>query len=150
MAISTSTKEAVQKAMQRFDLEIRDTAEWLQWEQKNNHKFAFVYNDRRYPMKEVISIATGTPKEDFSGGEEAIRFAERLGFEVEALHLPAEAEIAAALHDLLLEAFPKSVEPKEAYDKLADHFHLSRSLRTLKLPDGRCYGRRRGYCIHRC
>jgi hypothetical protein len=150
MAISTSTKEAVQKAMQRFDLEIRDTAEWLQWEQKNNHKFAFVYNDRRYPMKEVISIATGTPKEDFSGGEEAIRFAERLGFEVEALHLPAEAEIAAALHDLLLEAFPKSVEPKEAYDKLADHFHLSRSLRTLKLPDGRCHGRRRGYCIHRC
>jgi hypothetical protein len=58
---------AVHKAMQRFDLEMRDTAEWHDWEQKNTHKFAFVRDGRRYPMKELISLATGTPKADFSG-----------------------------------------------------------------------------------
>jgi hypothetical protein len=75
MTIAPSTADAVRKAMQRFDVEMRDTPEWRHWEEDKNHKLAFVSDDRRYPMKEVISMATGTPKTDFSGGEEAIRFA---------------------------------------------------------------------------
>ena len=42
-------------------------------------------------------MASGTSKDDFSGGEVAIRFAKKLGFDVEALHLPSEAETAMAL-----------------------------------------------------
>jgi MoxR-like ATPase len=133
MTIGPSTEGDVRKAMQRFDLEMRDTAEWRQWEENNNHKFAFVSNGRHYPMKEVISMATGTPKSDFSGGEEAIRFAKKLSFDVEALRLPSEAEIGIALHESLLANYPEPVEPKEAYDKLAAYFHLSKSLRTLQL-----------------
>jgi hypothetical protein len=36
-------------------------------------------------MKEVISMATGTSKADFSGGEESIRFANKLGLAVEVV-----------------------------------------------------------------
>jgi len=45
MTIGPCTADDVQKAMQRFDLEMRDTLEWRQWEGDKNHKFAFVSND---------------------------------------------------------------------------------------------------------
>jgi hypothetical protein len=138
MTIRPSTKEDLQHAMERFDAEMRDAAEWRDWERNNSHKFAFVLNGRRYPMKEVISMATGTPKDDFSGGEEAISFADKLGLDVEALRLPSEAEVATALHDVLLARHPEPVRPGDAYDRLAEHFHLSKSQRTLQLStDGR-------------
>ena len=114
MTIGPCTADDVQKAMQRFDLEMRDTPEWRQWEGDKNHKLAFVSNGRRYPMKEVISMATGTPKTDFSGGEESIRFANKLRLNVEALRLPSETETAVALHELLLSAYPEPIEPKAA------------------------------------
>ena len=64
MTIRAGTQDDIQKAMRRFDLEMRDTAEWSQWEQRKTHKFALVFNGQRYPMKEVISMATSTPKDD--------------------------------------------------------------------------------------
>ena len=83
-------------------------------------------------------MATGTPKTEFSGGEESIRFANKLGLHIEALRLPSETETAIALHELLLSAYPEPIEPKAAYDALAEHFHLSKSLRTIQLAeDGR-------------
>jgi len=48
MTIGPCTADDVQKAMQRFDLEMRDTLEWRQWEGDKNHKFAFVSNDHRH------------------------------------------------------------------------------------------------------
>jgi hypothetical protein len=89
MTIGPCTTDDVQNAMQRFDLEMRDTPEWRQWEDDKNNKFAFVSNGRRYPMKEVISIATGTPKTDFRGGEESIRFANKLRLNVDELRRQA-------------------------------------------------------------
>jgi hypothetical protein len=61
MTILGSTEDEVRKAMQRFDLEMRDTKDWLRWEENKTHKFAFLSDGRRYPMKQIISMATGTP-----------------------------------------------------------------------------------------
>ena len=79
MTIGPATSSDIRNAMQRFDAELRDTADWKNWEDNNSYKFALIDDHgRRYPMKEVISMATGTPKADFSGGDEAIRFAKKL------------------------------------------------------------------------
>jgi hypothetical protein len=104
MSIAECNADDVRAAMARFDAEMRDSSDWANWNEKKNHKFAFVEQARHYPMKEIISMASGTSKDDFSGGEEAIRFAKKLGFDVEALHLPSEGETAIALHELLLAA----------------------------------------------
>ena len=133
MAIRTGTADDVLNAMRLFDEELRDTPDWLDWEEKKNHKFAFRESDRLYPMKEIISMATGTPKGDFSGGEESIRFASKLGFDVDALRLPNFAATKSALHDLALSVFPNSLTPQNAYNDLGDGFRLSLSLRTLKM-----------------
>src|SRR5262245_32909283 len=129
MSIAECNADDVRAAMSRFDAEMRALPDWANWDEKKNHKFAFVENGRRYPMKEIISLASGTSKDDFSGGEEAIRFAKNLGFDVEALHLPPEGETAMALHDLLLASNPDPVQPSKAYEALARYFHLSKSLR---------------------
>jgi hypothetical protein len=41
-----------------------------------------------------------TPKDDFDGGEESIRFATKPGFNIEAMHLPSEAERPARSRQL--------------------------------------------------
>lgn len=102
MTIQSGTPDDIRNAMQRFDAELRNTSDWQGWEERKNHKFALHENDRQYPMKEIISMATDTPKDDFSGGAEALRFATKLGFNVEALRLPNFAETKSALHDLAL------------------------------------------------
>ena len=137
MSIASCTADDVRAAMARFDAEMRTSPDWANWDEKKNHKFAFLEQGRRYPMKEIISMASGTSKDDFNGGEEAIRYAKKLGFDVEALHLPSEGETATALHDLLLASHPDPVQPSEAYEALARYFHLSKSLRSLTLADGR-------------
>src|SRR5262245_18403155 len=100
MSIADCDAADIRAAMARFDADMRTSPEWAKWDEKKNHKFAFLEQGRRYPMKEIISMASGTPKDDFSGGEETIRCAKKLGFDVEALHLPSEGETAIALHDL--------------------------------------------------
>lgn len=133
--IKPTNTGAVIEAMDRFDREVRETPQWTNWESQGAHKFAFVRGGRRYPMKEIIWMATGTPKDDFSGGSEAIRFAARHGISVEALRLPAEGAVKAALHDLLLEDYPAAVLPSRAYEELGTRFCLSKTLRSLLLPN---------------
>lgn len=74
------TSEAILKAMDQFDLELRESADWSGWEQNENHKFAIQYNGRRYPVKKIISLATNTPVNSFSGGDEANRYITGIGF----------------------------------------------------------------------
>lgn len=136
MAIPKVSKEQFQAALEEFDRTFRGSEEWRGWEQDKNHKYAVVENGRKYPVKKVISIATGAPVDTFSGGPEATKYVRDLGFFIEALRLPPESEVRAGLHDLLLERDPDAVEPTEAYDVLAKYFGLSRTIRSLNLPNG--------------
>jgi hypothetical protein len=68
--------------MEKFDRELRGTEEWLGWEQKETYKYAIVHDDRRYPVKQVISMATGEPKTNFSGGFEANNYISKRGLSV--------------------------------------------------------------------
>jgi MoxR-like ATPase len=87
--IPSVDREVVLKAMNRFDRELRRAQEWAGWEQNRAHKFAIDHNGQRYPVKQVVSLATGMPVSDFSGGEgagQANQFMRGLGFDIVALH----------------------------------------------------------------
>lgn len=84
--IAESTYEDVLKAMEQFDQNEGLNAEWLGWENKQNHKYAIYYSDKLYPVKHIISVATGTPVKLFNGGDEANNYLKAKGFEIVELH----------------------------------------------------------------
>src|SRR5262249_32640134 len=86
--------------------------------------------NKLYPVKQIISIATGASVASFSGGREANNYVIDRGFKVELIQLPTESETRIALHELLLRHTPKAVTSQEAYRALADQFGLSSQLRS--------------------
>ena len=71
MPIPNVSAEALQNAMAQFDRELRDTSDWAGWEQNRAHLYAIEYEGKRYPVKQIISMATEIPVSDFSGGQAA-------------------------------------------------------------------------------
>jgi 5-methylcytosine-specific restriction protein A len=71
MPIPQVATEALRDAMARFDRDFRDATEWADWEQNRAHLYAIEHDGRRYPVKQIVSMATGLPVSEFSGGEAA-------------------------------------------------------------------------------
>jgi hypothetical protein len=81
------SREQILNAFREFDKDHRNRADWTAWEKKKNHRYAIAYDGQRYPVKKVISLATGVDVTSFSGGTEgANRYVIDLGFEVVELH----------------------------------------------------------------
>ena len=135
MALPAVSPARIEEALDRFDREERALPKWQNWEANKSFKFAIVNNGRLYPVKEIVAQATGVPTTEFSGGSEANRYVEKLGFKIEALRLPPESEVLAALHDLLLARAPSRVEPTEAFRLLADYFELPGRLRSTPMDE---------------
>ena len=55
------------QAIEEYDTSLRDNPEWANWESKDTYKYAIVHDDKRYPVKQIISMATGAT--DFNGGK---------------------------------------------------------------------------------
>lgn len=78
----------LETAMRSFDADHRDKGEWTGWEDNQAHKFAIWYHGRIYPVKMIVSMATGKPRRKFSGGVapgDANSIARRAGVDVVAL-----------------------------------------------------------------
>jgi 5-methylcytosine-specific restriction enzyme MrcB-like protein len=80
--IPPATPEAIEEAMRRFDKELRDSSDWKNWEKNETFKHAIEANGRRYPVKQIIAIATGASRRTFSGGPEANSYVTSRGFSV--------------------------------------------------------------------
>ena len=130
MPIPSVDRARILEALGQFDREERASARWQGWETKENYKYAIAHDGQLYPVKEIISEATGAPTSTFSGGTQSNEYMRQRGFLIEALHLPSETEIQAALHDVLLMKAPEAVELAEAYRLLAEQFQLPQRLRT--------------------
>lgn len=85
MAIKAVSKEAIINAMQVFDTELRGQHEWQAWEQNQSHLYAIDVAGTLYPAKKVVSLATGTPVNQFRGGNQTIGYLEERGFVVKEL-----------------------------------------------------------------
>ena len=66
------------QAIEEYDTSLRDAPEWAEWESKGTYKYAIVHDDKRYPVKQIIRMATGAT--DFGGGDEANNYVTRRGF----------------------------------------------------------------------
>ncbi len=85
MAIPEVSPSALQEAMDRFDKEFRNTPYWANWKQDETYKYAIQQNGQLYPVKQIVSLATGTPVGEFHGGDQANGYVEARGFKVIAL-----------------------------------------------------------------
>lgn len=75
-------------AMDTFDSKLRSTPEWIDWSSKESFKYAIFNSYNIYPVKQIVSMATGIPKESFSGGDQANKFVKRKGFKIVDLRNP--------------------------------------------------------------
>ena len=71
MPIPNVPTEALRDAMGQFDRDLRDAPDWRDWEQKRAYRYAIEHAGQHYPVKQIVSMATGTPVSDFSGGRAA-------------------------------------------------------------------------------
>jgi hypothetical protein len=69
MPIPSVSTEILHAAMARFDRELRNTPDWTDWETNKAHLYAIEQADQRYPVKQIVSMATGLPVSEFSGGQ---------------------------------------------------------------------------------
>lgn len=69
MAIPTGEKKALEQALSVFDGELREKAEWVNWESNGIHSFAIRVGDKLYPAKKIVSLAIGIAGRDFTRGK---------------------------------------------------------------------------------
>lgn len=72
-------------AIRRFDSQLRARQEWGGWENSAAQRFALVHDGLRYPPKKIISMATGVPVSEFSGGRQSNDYLKNRGFEIVAI-----------------------------------------------------------------
>lgn len=82
MPIPSVSRDAIAQAMENFDRELRETPQWSQWQNDRAFKYAISWNERLYPVKQIVSIATRHPTQDFSGGIEVNSYVQRMGFSI--------------------------------------------------------------------
>lgn len=70
MVMKVANRSAVELALESLDVPLRKTERSASWETNRAHVYATKGGGRRYPPKQSISLATGMPVSEFSGGEE--------------------------------------------------------------------------------
>jgi serine/threonine protein kinase len=96
------TKGRLLAAMRRFDDELRSTPQWVRWATSDSgrHQYAIESNGQRYPVKQILFMASGTPKRAFSGGRDANKSIQKLGFKIVQLHEAEDSPVEEALPEL--------------------------------------------------
>src|SRR5258706_14691664 len=68
MAIPDVDRTQILNALSAFDARDRTSPQWQNWEEAGRHRYAIMHDGKRYPAKDIVSRATGTPTSAFSGG----------------------------------------------------------------------------------
>ncbi|MGW8465917.1 MrcB family domain-containing protein [Pseudomonas sp. CLCA07] len=82
MAIPRVDRARILEAIREFDTILLPTDEWRAWESNGSQVWALVHDGKHYPPKKIISLATGTSVNEFSGGPETNGYLDALGFDV--------------------------------------------------------------------
>jgi hypothetical protein len=85
MTLPSVPATAIVSALDEFDDQLRSATEWQNWEANGNYEHALVRDGKRYPVKQIVSMATGMPKTEFGGGAEANTYLQKLGFTIEPI-----------------------------------------------------------------
>src|SRR5690242_17879205 len=82
MPLPATSPEALAQAIATFDAELRESEAWRGWERNLNYEHAISRDGKLYPVKQIISMATGVPHDSFSGGPEANSYVTSYGLRV--------------------------------------------------------------------
>ncbi len=93
MAIPPVTKEAIEHALEVFDATLRNSKEWIGWEDNKAQLWVLEHNGKRYPPKKIISLATAAPVGTFSGGPESNEYLATRDYNVTRLRETSLGEI---------------------------------------------------------
>jgi 5-methylcytosine-specific restriction enzyme B len=85
------SREKFLEAMERFDGEVQYRPDWVNWQQNNVHRYAVRENNRNYPVKKIVELATGVHVEEFNS-QTARRYLERKGFRIVELRTEPQLE----------------------------------------------------------
>jgi 5-methylcytosine-specific restriction enzyme A len=136
MAIPPTSRAQLLAALTEFDRTLRDAPEWRDWQGNRNYEWALVHGDREYPVKQIIEMATGYPRSEFSGGPEANAYVERLGFSVRHLHDSSRTRASRNpkwARDELILALDLYLRHGLLDDRHPEVIELSRVLNTLPI-----------------
>lgn len=87
-------KQKLEEALKQFDEIFRQRPEWKGWTESQAHRYAISANNRLYPAKKIVSLATNTPVGLFSGGQPTNGYLERHGFTIVDLPRLADPELS--------------------------------------------------------
>ena len=59
---------SILEAMSHFDQTLRDAHQWKRWTENRAHQYAIEHDGQLYPVKKIVSLASGEPVGSFSGG----------------------------------------------------------------------------------
>ena len=82
MRLPPVSSSKILEALHTFDRRYRNTPQFTGWESYGPQKYAISYEGKLYPPKVIISLATGVPRSDFSGGRESNSYLANLGFKI--------------------------------------------------------------------
>lgn len=68
MPIPDAAREDVVAATATFDAELQDTKEWLDREERANHKYAIEHEGKRYPGKQTVLPVSSESVQAFGAG----------------------------------------------------------------------------------
>ncbi len=94
-------RSQILEAIESFDQELQETPGWANWEENQAYRYALVHNGNRYPIKQIIHMATGAPKSTFSGGQESNSYLESRHFEVAPLRSESAPGLRLSLEAIL-------------------------------------------------
>jgi 5-methylcytosine-specific restriction protein A len=86
-----ATVEQVRQALSDFDSRHRNAPEWSGWVDNQAYKYAIFADGKIYPVKQIVSMATGLARSEFSGGNESNDFLSGLGFKIISLRIASWA-----------------------------------------------------------
>ena len=90
MVATAVSKERIDAALLEFDNGLRNTAEWLGWEENATYRYAIQAGEKLYPPKKILSLASDVPVAKLHGGPPTHRLLEAHGFTI--VELPKGAE----------------------------------------------------------
>jgi hypothetical protein len=85
MPIPEASREDLLAAIERFDREFRESPEFAGWEDRLTYRYAIEHEGRRYPVKKIVSLASGAPTNSFFGGSEANDYVSARGLAIVTL-----------------------------------------------------------------
>lgn len=132
MKIPDTSSEALKAAMDKFDSELRSMPVWERWQEDETYKYAIERNDQLYPVKQIVSMATGVPVKEFSGSQ-ANAYVEKYG--LTTIEIPSAVRGIKTNLQAVLSKYKEVIE-SEAFGKESSIWPIFGALqRSLKTPE---------------